>query len=117
MKTWLKGGLYGILVLIILVIIFGIILMIVGGGTCRVAGAGGTIRGCFMLPYAYLTFPTTYFGANWAHIFFAQASSGELVPTLASNLFFDVCYVGGFFLWFFAGAIIGLIIQKIKSKK
>ncbi len=115
MKSWIKGGLIGVLVLIILVIIFGSLLAITNNGSCDFMGAEG-IKTCYLLHYRILTFPTVYLGIIMARSFYSSGV-GEPAPTTMSTLMIVLfSYVGGVLLWFAAGALISWVVGKIRKK-
>ncbi len=88
MKAWLKGGLIGILFLIIL-LVFSIILF----------GYDGIIY-----PYSYLGFPIL-------------AIAGTITITNSCELCGNIlAYVSPLIEFFIIGSIIGLVIGKIKSR-
>lgn len=108
MKSWLKGGLIGVVIITILSIPALICFI-----QCSFSGEG---EGC--IPCAILSLPI-FFGCFIIYpLYFIVLSLVKVynhIPgiTLFSNLVFILISLSGYFLF---GALIGWIIGKIKSK-
>lgn len=89
MKTWLKGGLWGLAAGIILTIITALIAGVCFNNNC--GGGFGT-----MIPSVYLA---------------------KIFHSCGGNLSYNIILFGNILIGPVVGIIIGLIIQKIKSKK
>jgi hypothetical protein len=114
---WLKGGMVGILVLIVLVFLWGSVFAIMNNGKCGVWDSPSSFGLCYGVPYMALTLPAFYVGNIAARAFYSQTDVGEPIPTVLSSLVGSIFFIGGgVLLWFLVGAIVGLIIGKVKKQ-
>lgn len=113
MKAWLKGGLGIFLVLLMITLIWGLVLAIINGGNCS---AKYGVMPLIVDAESYLETGFLYCFTPALDIVIGVPIYLPLINSIIRNhLYFAFIFVPLF--WFVIGAIIGLIVQKIRSRR